>query len=203
MIVKVFNSLKRSLFIALYMGYFVLAINLGCVLLVIAKLCCPRKVYIKFARDIQHLYLSQFVYMYERNASLKTFVYGDAIPEAESALVLPNHVNQDWAPLYSLALRKKMLGSVKTVMKNAIKFIPGFGVAMYLMNWLFLKRNWQGDKQYLKGKLEQFNTDGLPLWLWCFPEGTRMCTKKMDAAKVNLLRIVLTASDTICPEICC
>ena len=80
-----------------------------------------------------------------------------------------------------------MLGNVKTVMKKAILFIPGFGLSMYLMNWVFLSRSWEKDEKVLNGQLDQFRKDGFPIWLWCFPEGTRMCKKKLDDAQVHLI----------------
>ena len=71
-----------------------------------------------------------------------------------------------------------MLGTFRTLIKRVIMFIPGFGTAMYLLNWPFLTRKADKDLAYLAKLMAQYKKDGLPLWLTCFPEGTRYTEKK-------------------------
>ena len=71
-----------------------------------------------------------------------------------------------------------MLGTFRTLIKRIIMFIPGFGTAMYLLNWPFLTRKADKDLAYLAKLMAQYKKDGLPLWLTCFPEGTRYTEKK-------------------------
>ena len=73
-----------------------------------------------------------------------------------------------------------MLGTFRTLIKRVIMFIPGFGTAMYLLNWPFLTRKADKDLAYLAKLMAQYKKECLPLWLTCFPEGTRYTEKKQS-----------------------
>ena len=96
----------------------------------------PKKTYSKVAAWCQNQFLLSFVYLYERNHSgLHIHVSGDELPSGENALLISNHVasHGDWAPLYSLIARQSptALGGFKCVVKDVIKWVPGFGACMW------------------------------------------------------------------------
>ncbi len=86
-----------------------------------------------------------------------------------------------------------MLGNARFITKEILKFVPGFGLGMYLMNWPQLKRNWQKDKNYLKNMMQGYKADGEPVWVICFAEGTRFTSQKLAEAKSFALERKLTA----------
>ena len=74
------------------------AINCGALFLILARAFLFWNVPLRLKVDvqIQHLFLSLFTYMIERNANIRVVTTGDAIPERESAMIISNHLNQDW-----------------------------------------------------------------------------------------------------------
>jgi 1-acyl-sn-glycerol-3-phosphate acyltransferase len=172
--------LKAVLVMMALASWLTVSVSVGSVFLLLAKLILPRRIFITLCRRVQASYLAPFVYLIERHSNLVIRQTGDLIPQNESALILPNHLNQDWAPLYSFALRCQMLGGIRCVLKDIYKYIPGFGLSMMMIEFLFLKRKWDVDQRYLASKLESFRQDHLPLHLWIFPEGTRFTRQKHD-----------------------
>jgi 1-acyl-sn-glycerol-3-phosphate acyltransferase len=183
-LLTVLMKLKAVLIMLALAGWLTVSASLASLILLVAKLILPRGLFITVCRRVQAAYLAPFVYMIERHSNLVIRQTGDAIPPNESALILPNHLNQDWAPLYSLALRCQMLGGIRCVLKDMYKFIPGFGLSMMMSDFLFLRRKWDVDQRYLLSKLEAFRKDQLPLHLWIFPEGTRFTREKHEEGQV-------------------
>ena len=126
---------------------------------------------------------------------------------SSGALIVCNHVaaHGDWAPICSLVARQGpcALGGVRFVVKDIAKWIPGFGWAMWLMNWPFLKRKWASDKNYLERKLRSHNNagTGAPLSMAIFPEGT-CWTVKQHARAVSFAkeRQLYLPTHTLCPR---
>jgi 1-acyl-sn-glycerol-3-phosphate acyltransferase len=76
-------------------------------------------------------------------AGKKILFYGDKIPLHQTAIVICNHRSVlDWLVIFCLARRKGRLGCAKFFVKDSVKWIPGVGCGLYLVNYVFLKRNW-------------------------------------------------------------
>lgn len=66
---------------------------------------------------------------------------GDEIPPYENAIVLVNHQwFLDWWVVLCVASRKGRLGVCKFFAKKSIIFLPGFGMALYMLDCVFLSR---------------------------------------------------------------
>ena len=78
--------------------YLVSAILMGALVLVLGKVVFFRspKYEVWFNQLMQRWFLSLFTYLIERNSNIRIRATGDTIPRKESALVLSNHLNQDW-----------------------------------------------------------------------------------------------------------
>eukprot|EP00750_Incisomonas_marina_P021366 INCI4330.1.p1 GENE.INCI4330.1~~INCI4330.1.p1 ORF type:complete len:372 (-),score=41.70 INCI4330.1:103-1140(-) len=183
------RKITQTLRALLVLLFLIAAICLVIAALLAAKPFLSRPKYDRFAQKLQHNYLLVFTWCIEAPAGRRVYFSGDTIPQNESALVVPNHAaaHGDWAPLYSLAARSNGLGSVKTVSKDILKFVPFFGWGMWLMQWPFLKRTWTSDKNYLYKKLDTYRRTGLPMLLWLFCEGTRW-TRTKHAKAVSFAR---------------
>jgi 1-acyl-sn-glycerol-3-phosphate acyltransferase len=165
----------------------VIAINFGALLQVLAMFTIrpvSKTAFIAVMDWLQDSYLKTFIYWLERNRNLTMELTGDKLPDHhENALVLPNHQNHDWAHIYILGNRRNHLSSIRTVLKGATKFIPGFGLSMWLANWPYVSRDWRKDEATLKKTFGKYRTDNIPLTCWIFPEGTRPTAKKLEASR--------------------
>lgn len=129
----------------------------------------------------------------------KILFYGDKLPLHQNAIVICNHLSVlDWLVLFSLARRKGRLGVTKFLIKDSVKWIPGVGWGLHMLNYVFLKRDWVNagftqnrnrtslccnnfmicfDKFQMKDKItiekafHQLKESQLPFWLIIFPEG--------------------------------
>lgn len=159
------------------LSYVMSAVNLLWMTLVALFCVLPRKTYAHVSKKFVKWFLILFVWSYERKKGYRTVMTGDQMPDKESALLIVNHPGQDWAPLYSVALRNGMLGYVTPIVKASLQMIPGFGWAMYMAGSLFLTRKWKQDQAYLKHMMERLRDDAVPFHIWLFPEGHRYTQK--------------------------
>ncbi len=110
--------------------------------------------------------------------------YYENVPEKENAIVICNHQGMADIPiLFGLAYKKKRLGDLKWIVKDALKKIPGIGWGMVYLDCIFVKRNWFADKDKIFSAFSRFEKLNIPIWLVSFPEGTRRTEKKQASAK--------------------
>ena len=118
---------------AIILSYVMISVNLLWSTLAILYLILPRRTYAHLSKQFVHYFLILFVWYYERRKGYRTTITGDVGNiKKESAFLIINHPGQDWAPLYSMALRMDMLGYVMPIVKSSIRMIPGFGWAMHM-----------------------------------------------------------------------
>lgn len=68
---------------------------------------------------------------------------------------------------------------MKIVLKDSLKKVPGFGWAMQSFMFLFLARDKGVDLQHMSDMLSYHTSNGLPLSLILFPEGTDLSRENM------------------------
>jgi 1-acyl-sn-glycerol-3-phosphate acyltransferase len=129
-------------------------------------------------------YWKYTVYLAERWAGVKISFYGEDVPLRENAFVISNHRwGVDFIVYWMLAARKGRLGCLKLLAKDWLKFLPGFGWGGYLLDFVFLKRNWLQDKTTIKATFNRLKTRDLPFWLLSHVEGTRLTPAKLQACQ--------------------
>lgn len=176
--------LQAALGIVILM-YLLVSITCGVVVLVglyVTLRLIDEGTYLKLICIIQASYLHNIVFMMENVLGLKLRVTGHT-PKAEAALVLSNHLTHDWAPMYCMALRIGTLGFVRTVIKESMSYIPGFGWGMVACYWPFVSRNYEKDERKLKKLFTAYHRNKLPVQLWIYPEGTRQTPKKLKESQ--------------------
>lgn len=115
-----------------------------------------------------------WVLMAEHVLGCEIQVKGDPLPWRENALVLPNHQSMaDVLVLLCVAWRCGRLGDMKWFVKDPIKYVPGPGWGMWLLDCIFLKRDWTRDKAGILRLFAKYKTHGIPIFLVSFLEGTR------------------------------
>ena len=100
------------------------------------------------------------------------YLSGDYIFPQENAIVICNHLTYaDWIWLWLLGHMNNRLKGVKIILKESPKYVPIFGWAMVLFEFIFLKRKWVQDKVVLKQTFKKASNHN-DMWLMLFPEGT-------------------------------
>lgn len=125
-----------------------------------------------------------WVLMAERQNKIEVRVTGDAILPRENALVLANHQSMtDVLLLLCLGWRARRLGDLKWFVKRAVQYVPGPGVGMWLLDCIFLDRDWLKDRGNIDRLFRKYKAESIPLFLVSFLEGTRLTPKKLADAQ--------------------
>lgn len=114
----------------------------------------------------------------------KVTLTGDQLPDGEDAIVFCNHQSMsDIMVIVCIARRAKTVGSMKWLVKDVVKYVPGVGWGMLFLDCVFLKRNWADDEKNIKATFSRIVDNKLPVWLVSFPEGTRITPEKKAQAQ--------------------
>jgi lysophosphatidic acid acyltransferase/lysophosphatidylinositol acyltransferase len=103
----------------------------------------------------------------------------------EHVIVLMNHkYDIDWLMAWILAERLNMLGGTKIYGKSSLKWVPLIGWAWMFTESIFLKRDWDKDKEIISRDLKYIRDypDGYWVTLLLFCEGTRFTASKHAAS---------------------
>ncbi|KAL8762876.1 MAG: hypothetical protein Q9184_001172 [Pyrenodesmia sp. 2 TL-2023] len=94
----------------------------------------------------------------------------------ERLILIANHqIYTDWLYLWWHGYTNGMHGRIYVVLKESLRRIPVIGWGMQFSQFIFLKRNWEKDKDRLAEHLQKLNKDAsAPMWLMLFPEGTNL-----------------------------
>eukprot|EP00283_Hemiselmis_rufescens_P027153 CAMPEP_0173468412 /NCGR_PEP_ID=MMETSP1357-20121228/76774_1 /TAXON_ID=77926 /ORGANISM="Hemiselmis rufescens, Strain PCC563" /LENGTH=320 /DNA_ID=CAMNT_0014436621 /DNA_START=11 /DNA_END=970 /DNA_ORIENTATION=+ len=101
-------------------------------------------------------------------------------------LVISNHVCMtDGLAIFAVADRAGMLGNLKFFAKRVLFYTPFLGLAAYFLNFVFLTRQWDRDKHSLRKVFGDMvdHAEERKFWMVVFPEGTRMCSEKLEASQ--------------------
>ncbi|KAK3741102.1 hypothetical protein QZH41_013925, partial [Actinostola sp. cb2023] len=106
---------------------------------------------------------------------VKVIISGDKPIRNDVALIVMNHrCYFDWMFYWCVLIRYGKLCYLRVVMKDILKYIPGIGWGMQGAMYLFLKRHWEQDEEYLNTILDYFRDMNYPIQLMIFPEGTNL-----------------------------
>ncbi len=109
---------------------------------------------------------------------------GDAMKTHENAIVIANHQSMaDIVVLIFAAKRVDMVGHMKWLVKDVVKYVPGVGWGMLFLDCIFLKRNWAKDEKSVRETFGRVVKNKLPVWLVSFPEGTRATAPKLERSR--------------------
>lgn len=110
----------------------------------------------------------------------------------ERLVLIANHqIYTDWLYLWWTAYCSGMHGRLYIVLKESLKKIPILGWGMQFSQFIFLKRNWEKDREHMAKALQRLNKLADPMWLLLFPEGTNLAQSTREksakwAAKNNI-----------------
>ncbi|XP_078391392.1 lysocardiolipin acyltransferase 1 [Cetorhinus maximus] len=119
------------------------------------------------------VWLTLPVALLEMVLGVRVVITGDGFVPGERSVIIMNHRTRlDWMYLWSCLLRCSYLRMEKICLKSSLKSIPGFGWAMQMAAFIFVRRNWEEDQEYLRDMLDYLCDIKHPLQLLMFPEGT-------------------------------
>lgn len=99
-------------------------------------------------------------------------------------VMMANHqLYTDWLYLWWVSYTNNMHGYIYIIMKESLKNIPIFGWGAQFYNFIFLKRDWEADKQNFEKHLNQLDDPKKPMWLLIFPEGTNLAKSTKEKSK--------------------
>jgi 1-acyl-sn-glycerol-3-phosphate acyltransferase len=105
---------------------------------------------------------------------------GDPVQNGENAILVVNHQEMtDIVFLFMVAQAGGRLGDLKWFVKDQIKYVPGVGWGLFLLDNLFVKRRWSSDKNSIEAVFARLKRNGIPFWLVLFAEGTRITEEKL------------------------
>ena len=89
-----------------------------------------------------------------RKSGINVVISGDKLLPRENIILISNHQGMSDIPvLFKLAKEMKQIDHMKWFIKDIIKYVPGIGWGMLFLDGLFLKRNWDKDKQKIESVL--------------------------------------------------
>ncbi|KAL8715566.1 MAG: hypothetical protein Q9220_000902 [cf. Caloplaca sp. 1 TL-2023] len=102
----------------------------------------------------------------------------------ERMILIANHqIYTDWLYLWWIGYTNGMHGRIYVILKESLRRIPVIGWGMQFSQFIFLKRNWEQDKDSLAAHLQKLNDGIAPMWLMLFPEGTNLHPVTREASK--------------------
>ncbi|CAO3587450.1 unnamed protein product [Absidia cylindrospora] len=91
----------------------------------------------------------------------------------ERIIVTINHQTYaDWAYVWCIALLAKAHGVMKIILKDSLRNLPVYGLAMDFCEFIFMSRKLATDQHTIVDNLTRSKEDKRPLWLLVCPEGT-------------------------------
>ncbi|KAG5481551.1 hypothetical protein LSCM1_05571 [Leishmania martiniquensis] len=99
-------------------------------------------------------------------------------------IIMNHHCRVDWIYTFLyLARTRSVINHIRYVLKADLKHLPVLGWAMELFRYLFLSRNWESDKLYIKRMIDFYNaTSDTPVIL-IYPEGTDLSPSNIQRSQ--------------------
>ncbi|KAI6659739.1 1-acyl-sn-glycerol-3-phosphate acyltransferase gamma [Oopsacas minuta] len=183
------HFLKQFKIVQLYLTYILVFACISCTIgQIIAfplKYISPRLFYV-LNDKLCYCYFCLIPYAVENWGGYTIRVYGkDGIYQTfeksrnKNMLVVMNHTGEvDWMIGWSLIERVGLLGVVKTMIKDSVKYVPVFGWSFYFSDYIFVKRSAQTDLPLIKKACDVYKKYPYNFLMTIFPEGTRFTREK-------------------------
>ncbi|XP_041352089.1 1-acyl-sn-glycerol-3-phosphate acyltransferase gamma-like [Gigantopelta aegis] len=186
------SQIKTWFVLHLLLGY--IFITSGLIITFLMLLSCMiypfnKHLYRKINIHLAYSHWCQFTFLAQWWAGCETLIF--ITPEdlkyigTEHNLVIMNHkYDIDWLMAWILAERFGLLGGTKIYGKEMLKYVPLIGWAWYFTESIFLKRDWEKDRQTMVEDLKKVSDYPENYWvtLLLFPEGTRFTEDKHVAS---------------------
>ncbi|KAI9911486.1 hypothetical protein PsorP6_009749 [Peronosclerospora sorghi] len=123
----------------------------------------------------------------ERIGHVRMVIAGDdklAFEPQDHVLLVCNHRTEvDWIFFWNLALRLGVHDRIRIMTKSAMRYAPGVGWAMLLLEYPYVNRTWATDQERLTRAIASYKAADMGSWLAMFPEGTALYDKTLEASQ--------------------
>lgn len=175
MIVKACKIFIKSFITLLFIPY---SIIVG--LLIIITIFLPEKVIGRISRFFSYIGWTMCSY----NLKLSGKIEVDYDQLNDSCILISNHIGSlDFILLHEIARANGMLWYMKYIIKKEAINIPVFGYLMDKINFVFVKRNFDKDKDTLIEHCREIKKNNQKVWFVVYPEGTRFTQEKQMKSK--------------------
>ena len=148
-IVNVWRIIK-GIAVALFLFVLLLVCNVFQVLSILF-LPFSRKIVRRLNRYIGWFWWGLADWISEVPWSVDVQISGDSLPFQENVMVTANHqAMTDITTLFRVARRQGRIGDLKWFVKDVLKYVPGLGWGMLLLDCIFVKRNWKAERSRIK-----------------------------------------------------
>ena len=106
-----------------------------------------------------------------------------------SKLLISNHVSfTDAFAIFALARSVGQHGHIRSFAKKTLSYQPVFGWFWHILNFIFLARDWDRDREQISKQLKALARrsryfSSRSFWLLIFPEGTRVRPAKLQQGR--------------------
>jgi lysocardiolipin and lysophospholipid acyltransferase len=122
-----------------------------------------------------------YVFYLEVINGLKFVVTGEQISPKENVIVMANHPSEsEWLFFWPFALRWHYGGSLKVMLKDTLRKVPGAGWVIDSNGFLFLGRDWSKDRSQIVYSCNRYLQSSFSTFLCIFPEGTDFSPAKLN-----------------------
>ncbi len=143
-----------------------------------------RALYRRTNRFVANLWWALCVIWARHITGIHLELEGDSLPMRENAIIIMNHQSMADVPvLMDLAYTHGALGDMKCFVKDSLKYVPGMGWGMKILEFPFLKRNWESDRGHIGQIFARILADRIPIWMISFVEGTRLRPHKLKRSQ--------------------
>ncbi|XP_076804152.1 1-acyl-sn-glycerol-3-phosphate acyltransferase epsilon-like [Clavelina lepadiformis] len=126
-------------------------------------------------------YQRMIVFFFEHCTGVEVFIKGNIPQTVENALVISNHQSLlDWIVADFIALRQGMVGNMRYVFKNSLKYYPLYGFGFGIHGGVFVRRDGQYNDRNMSEILQKLIKRNASLYFLVYPEGTRFNSKRKD-----------------------
>ncbi|NXE02216.1 PLCE acyltransferase, partial [Chaetorhynchus papuensis] len=134
----------------------------------------PARFYREVDDRLYTIYQSMVLFFFENYTGVQVIIYGDLPKNKENVIYLSNHqCTVDWIIADMLAMRQNVLGHVRYVLKDGLKWLPLYGWYFSQHGGVYVKRSANFNEKEMRAKLRAQMKAETPMYLVIFPEGTR------------------------------
>ncbi|KAI6646154.1 Lysocardiolipin acyltransferase 1-like [Oopsacas minuta] len=134
--------------------------------------CCPHPVF-RMMKGFCHYWLLFFVSILVYGLRFKLILTGHKGRFKPRSLIIMNHLSHfDWVWFIAYVVRAGRIIDLAVVLKHEIKFVPILGWAAQAMGFIFIRRNWENDQDYMRRYISIYNEYDDNFYLLIFPEGS-------------------------------
>eukprot|EP00127_Corallochytrium_limacisporum_P000618 Clim_evm17s22 gene=Clim_evmTU17s22 len=146
------------------------------------------KLYSTINSKIVYLMWAQIIFLADWWANINVTFYGREedfqLVSREGSIVVPNHCSDvDWLVGWIVGERRGMLTTTKALIKKQALYLPLVGWSMWFLEWGFLDRNWDKDKETMDRTFRILKEYPLPYFMTVFAEGTRQTPSKLKESQ--------------------